>query len=304
LSTIVRALAASVSILSLSAPAFAADPSPAESAARAQRVLAAARQALGGEEALAGVHSLSLEGQLRRRLPGEEGETEMSGEVRVDSLLPDRYLRVDTVSPMPGLPGIPLATGLDGDEVWSGALPVASGMNVVIRAATPGDASGQARLKDRILRESALFLVSLLAGANGTEYAWAGEAEAPEGRADVLQVTGRGGLDARLFVDQKSHRPLMLTFRDSPPRMMVRREMGPGARHARPDGAAPPEALPTPPPPVEAALFLSDWKRVGGVLLPHALNKTLEGKPYEEIVVTRYTVNDPKLTADKFRKKV
>ena len=228
----------------------------------------------------------------------------MSGDVRVDSLRPDRYLRVDTVSPMPGMPGIPLASGLDGEEAWYGALPVASGMNVVIRAAAPGDASGQARLKDRILRESALFLVSLLAGGNGTEFAWVGEAEAPEGRADVLQVTGRGGLDARLFVDQKSHRPLMLTFLDSPPRMMVRREMGPGGGHARPGGSAPPEAMPTPPPPVEAALFLSDWKRVGGVLLPHALNKTLEGKPYEEIVVSRYTLNDPKLTADKFRKKV
>ena len=34
---------------------------------------------------------------------------------------------------------------------------------------------------------------------------------------------------------------------------------------------------------------------MGGVLLPHALNKTLEGRPYEEIVVSRYTLNDPKL---------
>jgi len=304
LSTIAGVLAASVSILSVSGMSFAADPPATDAAARAQRVLAAARQALGGADALAAVHSLSLEGQLRRRVAGEDGEQEMSGDVRVDSLRPDRYLRVDTVSPMPGMPGIPLASGLDGEEAWYGALPVASGMNVVIRAAAPGDASGQARLKDRILRESALFLVSLLAGGNGTEFAWVGEAEAPEGRADVLQVTGRGGLDARLFVDQKTHRPLMLTFRDAPPRMMVRREMGPGGGHARPGGSAPPEAMPTPPPPVEAALFLSDWKRVGGVLLPHALNKTLEGKPYEEIVVSRYTVNDPKLTADKFRKKV
>jgi hypothetical protein len=304
MSAIVHVLAASVSILSFSGPLLAADPAGADAAARAQRVLAAARQALGGDAALAGVHSLSLEGQLRRRLPGESGETEMSGDVRVDWLLPDRYLRVDTVSPMPGMPGIPLATGVDGDEVWSGALPMATGMNVVIRAAPPGDAGAQARQKDRILREAALFLVAVVAGAPGVDYTWAGEAEAPEGRADVLQVSGRGGLDARLFVDQQTHRPLMLTFLDSPPRMMVRREMATGGGHARPGGAEVPEALPTPPPPVEATLFLSDWKRVGGVLLPHALNKTLEGKPYEEIVVSRYTVNDPKLTADKFRKKV
>ena len=304
MSSTVRVFAASVSILSFSGPLFAADPAATDAPARAQRVLAAAREALGGEAALAGVHSLSLEGHLRRRAPGDEGETETSGDVRVDALLPDRYLRVDTVSPMPGMPGIPLATGLDGNEVWSGALPVASGMNVVIRTAPPGDAGAQARQKDRILREAALFLVALAARAPGVEYTWAGEAEAPEGRADVLHVTGRGGLDARLFVDQKTHRPLMLTFLDSPPRMMVRRQMGPGGGHGGPGGAAVPEALPTPPPPVEATLFLSDWKRVGGVLLPHTLNKTLEGKPYEEIVVSRYTVNDPKLTADKFRKKV
>ena len=303
MSSIVRVFAASVSILSFSGPLFAADPAATDAPARAQRVLAAAREALGGEAALAGVHSLSLEG-LRRRAPGDEGETETSGDVRVDALLPDRYLRVDTVSPMPGMPGIPLATGLDGDEVWSGALPVASGMNVVIRTAPPGDAGAQARQKDRILREAALFLVALAARAPGVEYTWAGEAEAPEGRADVLHVTGRGGLDARLFVDQKTHRPLMLTFLDSPPRMMVRRQMGPGGGHGGPGGAAVPEALPTPPPPVEATVFLSDWKRVAGVLLPHALNKTLEGKPYEEIVVSRYNLNDPKLTADKFRKKV
>jgi hypothetical protein len=304
LSAIARAVAASGLMLSLSGPLSAAEASAAEAARRAQRVLAAARQALGGEDALAAVHSVSLEGQLRRRLPGEDGEMEMSGDVRVDALLPDRYLRVDTVSPMPGMPGIPLATGLDGDEAWAGALPVASAANVVIRTAPPGDARAQARMKDRVRRESALFLVTLLAGGSGAEYAWVGEAEAPEGRADVLEVTGRGGLDARLFVDQKTHRPLMLTFSDSPPRMMVRRQRGPGGGHAGPGGSAPTEALPTPPPPVEATLFLSDWKRVGGVLLPHALNKTLEGKPYEEIVVSRYTLNDPKLTADKFRKKV
>ena len=301
MSAVVRALAVAVSILSVAAPLPAAEP---DAAARARSVRAALREALGGESALAAIRSLSLEGQLRRRLPGEGGESEMSGDVRVDALLPDRYLRVDTVSPMPGMPGVPLATGLDGDQAWSGALPVASGMNVVIRTAPPGDTGAQARLQDRIKRESALFLVTLLAGADGVQYAWAGEAEAPEGRADVLQVTGPGGLDVRLFVDQKTHRPLMLTFLDSPPRMMVRRQMAAGGPHARTEGSGGTEALPTPPPPVEATLFLSDWKRVGGVLLPHALNKTLEGKPYEEIAVSRYTVNDPKLTADKFRKKV
>jgi hypothetical protein len=304
MSAIARVAVVSVLVLSASRTACPAEPFAAAQAERARRVLAAARQALGGEAALAEIRSVSLEGQLRRRLPGEDGEMEMAGDVRVDALLPDRYLRVETESPMPGMPGVPLATGLDGEEAWAGALPVASAANVVIRAAPPGDAGAQARLKDRVVRESTLFLVALLGRAPGVEYAWVGEAEAPEGRAYVLQVTGHGGLDARLFLDQKTHRPLMLTFRDTPPRMMVRRTMAPASGHARPGGSEASDAIPAPPPAAEATLFLSDWKRVGGVVLPHALNRTLDGKPYEEIVVTRYTVNDPKLTADRFRKKV
>jgi hypothetical protein len=304
MSRIVRFAAASLWILS-AVSASPAEP-PADPAARAREVLAAARQALGGEDAINAVHAITLEGELRRQLPADDGGAdpgEMAGSVRVDALVPDRYLRVDTLSPLPGMPGIPLATGLDGDEAWAGPLPVAASSHMVIRTAPPADADARSRMKERVQREAALFLVALLGGGGQASYAWVGEAEAPEGRADVLAVTGHGNLDARLFVDQKTRRPLLLTFADAPPRMMVRR-MAPGAERPRGQAAEGPEALPTPPPLAEANLFLSDWKRVGGVLLPHTLRKTLDGKPYEEIVVTRYLVNDPKLTADKFRKKV
>jgi hypothetical protein len=279
----------------------AADPAAPDAVARARQVLAVAREALGGEVALAALHALSLEGQLRRSLTGEDGPTEMAGSIRVDVLPPDHYLRVDTLSPAPGLPGIPLATGLDGDETWSGPLPFAGAPNIIVRTAPPGDAAAQGRLRERVQREAALFLVSTLMAPGAADVTWLGEAEAPEGKAEILQVTGRGGLDARLFLDVKTHRPLMLTFRDTPPRMMMRRVAAPGGAHGTP--GADPVAPPSPPAPSEATLFLSDWKRVGGVLLPHAFNKTLDGKPYEELVVSRYVVNDPKVTPDKFRKR-
>src|SRR5262249_21291382 len=80
----------------------------------------------------AALHALSLEGELRRSLPGDDGPTEMSGSVRVDVLPPDHYLRVDTLSPAPGLPGVPLATGLDGEETWSGPLPFAAAPNMIV----------------------------------------------------------------------------------------------------------------------------------------------------------------------------
>jgi hypothetical protein len=296
-------LAAAIMILPATT-AVSAPPPPADPAARARAVLAAAREALGGEKAVASVQSISLEGELRRQAPGEGGDpAEVSGGIRVDALPPDHYLRVETISPVPGMPGIPLATALDGTSAWVGALPHATGANVIIRSAAAEDAGAQARLDDRVRRDAAVFVLALLTRTDGAEATWVAEAEAPEGRADVVQVTAGAGLDVRLFVDQKTHRPLMLTFREAPPRMMMMRR-GPGGPDHRPgEGPDARPAAPPPPAPVEATLFVGDWKRVGGLLLPHTLRKSHEGKPYEEIVVTRYTLGDPKLTADRFRKK-
>src|SRR5205814_699404 len=95
---------------------------------------------------------------------GEADPGEIAGSVRVDALVPDRYLRVDTLSPLPGMPGIPLAAGLDGDEAWAGPLPIASSSHMVIRAAPPADAEARGRMKERVQREAALFLVALLGG--------------------------------------------------------------------------------------------------------------------------------------------
>jgi hypothetical protein len=287
-------------ILAMAGAAAEARAQTTEATVRAEQVVAAARQALGGEAALAAIRSIALEGDMRRQIATPDGTAEMAGTVRVAALLPDRYLRVETLAPMPGLPGVPIATGLDGEEAWAGALPAASGPHVMIR--TMGSEPGaQARLGERVRRESALFLLAMLLAAPDVSWTWVATAEAPEGTADVLRAMGPGGLDAQVFVDARTHRPLMFTFADTAPRMMVRRALPGGGERAAAEAQA---AAAAPPPPSEAALYLSEWKKVGGVLLPHALRKTLDGKPFEEVTVSRYVLDDPKLTADKFRKKV
>ena len=44
----------------------------------------------------------------------------------------------------------------------------------------------------------------------------AGQAEAPEGKADVLDVKGGGNFTARFFIDSKTHLPLMLSWTTPP----------------------------------------------------------------------------------------
>jgi hypothetical protein len=41
---------------------------------------------------------------------------------------------------------------------------------------------------------------------------WIGTAESPEGTADVLEMTPQGGTPMRLFLDSKTHMPLMITW--------------------------------------------------------------------------------------------
>src|SRR2546430_1813968 len=63
---------------------------------RAQEVLKQARAALGGEAKLKAIQSLSAAGKYRRIIQDHD----ISGEVEVEMLLPDKYIKSDTMSMM------------------------------------------------------------------------------------------------------------------------------------------------------------------------------------------------------------
>ena len=127
------------------------------------------------------------------------------------------------------------------------------------------------------------------------------EAEAPEGRAHVIDVKGADEFSARLFVDVQTHRPLMLTFKGQLPRMRTVRASGPAdmararaeADRAGQAAAQAPES--------EIRLFVSEYREVQGVLLPHRFLREADGGSSEEWTVKSWTVN-PELKADAFRK--
>lgn len=133
------------------------------------------------------------------------------------------------------------------------------------------------------------------------------EAEAPEGVADVIEVTGPDNFKARLFIDQKEHRPLMVTFMTRRPRMLQMTR--PPAelktqeeRRAYMDEQRKKLEAEPPPPMVEAQLFFADYRKVDGVLLPHKFTRQVDGTVQEEWTIDKYKLNTP-LKADQFRKK-
>jgi hypothetical protein len=199
------------------------------------------------------------------------------------------------------------------------------GMRITV--ARPGDDATRRPAALRRSREDlARVLLGILASPQpsfSVTYAYAGQAEAPDGKADVIDVTGPDNFAARLFVDAESHLPLMLTYVAPEPRTVVRsatREGGP-PRPANPHGGAPatvrtPEGLSveekermdkamkgaeaTPTKMTEYRLFFTDFRSVGGLLLPHHIARGTADKTTEEWDIKSYKVN-PALKADRFK---
>ena len=109
----------------------------------------------------------------------------------------------------------------------------------------------------------------------------------------------------RIFFDQKTHLPLMLTYEGPQPRMMMVRRPGgaPGGNAGPPpDPEEMRRRMAEPPKMVTFEVRFSDFKDVNGVMLPHQMSQSVEGKPTEEWTVSQFKVN-PNLKPESFAKK-
>jgi hypothetical protein len=324
---------------------LAAQPLVAAQGKDAAQVLAEARKALGGDK-LAAVKTLSTEGRTLRTGPDgntRENEFEMSLEV------PDKYLMRSQMVAM-GNMSIFRMTGFNGGQVIEemDRPPNLAGGNVVIRMGTPlgGTVDPEkmtpeqkaemnrlqlARTQQDFARMTlGMFATSL--AAYPLEFTYAGEAESADGKADAIDVKGAGDFAVRLFIDQKTHLPLMITWMDKEPLtiQMIGGPGGPGAAGATTvtatmgggavtqmqssGGAAPSreevekrmkemdarrkeaEAKRRT---VEYRLYYGDYQAVNGVMIPHRFQRSVEGKTTEEMIFDTIKVN-PKLDAKKF----
>ena len=260
---------------------------------KAEQLLAQARAALGGDNELAKVQGLTASGTYQR----EVGDRQLNGEVTIDLQLPDKMLRTESMRPM-GDATIEMLQGINGDQLLRNSRTIGGGPNMMVRIAPPSGADGEAQALRNQRADMARFALALLLTtppAMPLEYAYGGEAESDDGRADVVDAKGPSSFAARLFFDQKTHRPLMLTYRGAAPRMVMRTQRGDGP----PPGAGIPAGELPPPQIVDIQLFLDDYRSVDGVMLPHHLSRSVDGKPNEEIAFKTIRINPP-FKADAF----
>lgn len=284
------------------------DGNQAADKARAQELLAQARNALGGDAKLKTVQSLSLAGTFRRVMAPNMPES--AGDFEIELLLPDKYKRTENMTLMGGAAQVTRIDGFNGEQMFNDSS--SSGGMVMIRRPGEGDPKMQAAQLRSMKTDVARNLIAWLLTAPESyqiDFTYAGEAEASEGKADVIEASGADGFSARLFLDKQTHKPLMLSYRAVLPKMVMRMEGGrPAAnreeiekRAQEIEKEAQAEAEKSKPAESEIQVFYSDYKMVDGVQLPHHLTRSVNGDVNEEWEVKKFKINPP-LKADKFKK--
>jgi len=218
-------------------------------------VLAAAREALGGEKKLSAVRTLVVTGRTKQL----RGNNLAAIEFEIAIELPDKYVRKDEV---------PLTE--------SDATTAGFNGNTLILVPAPANA-GPARLA-AVKQDAERYMLGFLALPSSTAtMKYVGKAEAPEGKADVVDISYPDKTTLRLIVSASTHLPIMVSWQAP---------AAAGRRGA--DAAAQPG---------ESRLYFGDYRDVGGQQLPFFLRRAVGADTVEETTFDKFRINtkiDPK----------
>ncbi len=150
----------------------------------------------------------------------------------------------------------------------------------------------QAALRDQLLREFACLTYawfSHIPASFPLRASYGGVQTSENGAVEAIDLTGPNQFAARLFVDQASHRPLLLSYRDLLPRnvgYLTTARSGPEPA-ARPAGEVEEQTV---------QLFLADYRPVEGPMktrlqLPFQMVRAVNGRPVDEWRVEKYRLN-------------
>lgn len=351
------ALGAAVTLLTLGAPTartVAAQQASTDStlnvadpAAHGAGLLAAARTALGGAR-LDAVQRIEAKGTFRRA--AGDRSTDGDFEIRFDR--PSRY-RLDESSGEAGGVITERTQVLNGTEVWdensgggdafggwrggrfggrAGGAPAEGAAGAAAQPAIDPERIREIQRRSRQADVAHLMLAWFMTTPDPVR--WVGTAEAPDGTADVIEVQPAEGAATRVFLDTRTHLPLMLTWQGANRGGMRRGAGGQGgpagpggvdagrgpggggpARAAASPGAAAGEARGAGAPGARAGgegrgdaqqatfeMHLSDYRTVNGVQLPFVISRGVNGEASEALTVKSYKLN-PTFKANLFEKK-
>lgn len=276
-----------------------------DSDAKAQQILTQARAAIATEAQLKLLQSLSINYTASRTI----GTTHFESDIEYDILFPDKFRRRESRQPFTTV------TVMQDENAFTYSVPNPASGGDALRE-NSGDPQAQARRRADFTRVL-LGLLLRTPSEMPVEYSYAGEYKEPDGVADLIDVKGKDGFAARLYIDRSSHRLLALSYQGKQLSQAVR-------AMARMAGNTPPprpaqdekkltqeqlaqrqverwaemekrrkqfeEAL-AQAPEVEYRWSFSEYKNVKGINLPHHVTKSEAGHDYEEWEISNFRIN-------------
>ena len=261
----------------------------AEQTPDAATVLAKAREALGGEKKLSSIKTIVAQGQTRQI----RGDNLIPIVFEINIELPAKYSRRDET---PAVESGYSTNGFAGDDLIQLPLPTTPVMPPM--AQRPGGPpppspeqiaamqAAQRKTKVATLKQDyARLMLGLFAGSTEAfplTFTRTGIAESPQGKADVIAVTGPNNFKANFLINVDTHLPVMISW-TLPPAP----NRGGGAAPAAPGAPAAPEIR----------LYFADFRDEGGVMWPHRIRRASNGETTEETTFDRFKLNakiDPK----------
>lgn len=205
----------------------------------APAVLAAARDARGGEKSLSAIKTFVATGRTRQI----RGNNMVPVEFEIACELPDKYVRRDE---FPAQDQPPAINGFRGDQ-----------------------AIGNSKTTREDFARLMLGVTAASTPALPLTFTYAAEGDAPEGKADVLAVSGPANFSAQFVVQRETHLPVVLMWKAP----------GPAAS-------------------ADHRLYFADFRGVnGGVKWPFRIRHALATVTIEETTFDRVSINakiDPK----------
>ncbi|MGH9897530.1 MAG: hypothetical protein ACRD4L_01590 [Pyrinomonadaceae bacterium] len=269
---------------------------------KAEDLMAQARKAVSGNKRLGSVNGLIVVGKYQR----VQNSYDNSGEINVSIQLPDKFMlkRVFDFNAPGNVVTTTHVTALNGDMAWMDAY--ASGGATSLKKVDPSNGEEYKKFKKVLADQYTMYMLELLLTSPApfpVQYTFVGEAEIPDGRADVIDVKGSEGFALRIFLNKETHLPLMYSYKTLKPtitRVTIATDSS---------GKSKANSLPTPNFPerkeeyIDLNIQVFDYKSVNGIMLPHRfLTKPVDGSYTEELNVTKYQIN-PEFKADYFVKK-
>ena len=339
LSVVAAAVAMSVYAGQAPAPAPPAKTNAA-TATLAQTILSDARKALGGEDKLAAIKTLEIKGIARRGATDVnlEGDLTISVEMPAKYLRKESIIlgnaAIDIVEGLNGAQAWQeqkfsgnMNFGNDdggggnrgGGGFRGGGFP--NQQQQQGNAAAPTDpaaqaAQEQAQLVARQTEVARVLLAILMTTDRPVRYV--GQATSPQATAEVIEMEVPDGNPVRILIDTKTYMPLMLTWTgvaQDPIAQLAgrigyrgrgrggrggffggnqnqRNQQQPAAKVVSADELSKPTTL---------RMYLSDYRVVNGIKLPHLMVRGAGDQVTEEWEIKNYKIN-PTLKADTFKK--